>query len=795
MPTPPSSAAPEMRSALARVVYSSPRSSFRVAEFIDTATARRFKAAGEMPLLASASPGDVFRLNGHWEESERFGTTLKVERMGSELPESTGAFLRWLADQLAPVTPEKVRDWVTALGARTPEEARALCVTDPTRVRATIGREAEFRKFCKVIAGAELRDALEAELEACGLPRRVFHILEERFGPLAQSVIRTEPWRLAIDYSESLGPVETWRACGAFARRAADVARNSGDPARVLELGVHNERSEFRAAVVSALRTAALDGHCALPRAALVEATLAWGRTHCPDAAFIAGGAQTVLSELRALFRLERDVFEGRTFALGLWDQAEPLFQLPRIDAQEEQAAEWIARAVSLSASTELNPLAELLPEEVLTRLSDEQKSAVAASLSAGVMVLTGGPGCGKTFTLRAICAAQRKLGRRLLLCAPTGLAAKRMTASIGEPAYTIHKVLGLGAEAEGERLFDDGAPAGGLAHVDLCVVDESSMLSLDLLCRLLRAGGPETRYLFVGDAEQLPSIGPGDVLSDLISSSGVATSRLTRVFRQASGSSIPTVARAIIRGDDPELPLHTLASLCREIEVPAAVFLESSAAQLPALTAALLTEFVAEKLSLDPLRQAQVLVPMRKGTAGQDALNPFLQASLNALPPHATGVEIRLPENGLLRVGDKALITRNLYHLDLFNGDIGICVQANGAADGSNAEAVIDFDGRRVSLRGLDLEHVELCYAMTIHKSQGSEFPVCIVPVLAAFRSMSHTQLLYTAATRAARCLVLVGQRAFLREAVATLRAPQRHTGLGARLRCRLAKETPISR
>jgi exodeoxyribonuclease V alpha subunit len=390
----------------------------------------------------------------------------------------------------------------------------------------------------------------------------------------------------------------------------------------------------------------------------------------------------------------------------------------------------------------------------------DIQKEAVQRAVTSRFMVLTGGPGTGKTTTTCAIINACERLGAKVMLAAPTGRAAKRMSETTGRPAKTIHRLLELKPPDGYKRNKDNPLPC------DVLIIDEASMLDIILTNSLLKAVRPGASVIFVGDADQLPSVGPGNVLKDIISSKSVPTIELKRIFRQARNSDIVTNAHRVNAGEfpfinngkgtdfffieknEPEDVAKTILSLCKE--------------RLPKYYGA------------DPLEDIQVLCPMTRGETGSASLNAELQGLLNG-----SRESIRYGAAAYM-LGDKVMQIRNNYEKNVFNGDIGRIT----AIDAEARSATITFDGNGVEYDQSELDEVALAYAVTVHKSQGSEYPIVVCPITTQHFMMLQKNLLYTAITRAKKALVLVGTKKALAIAVKNKKSEQRNTLLAERLK-----------
>jgi len=390
--------------------------------------------------------------------------------------------------------------------------------------------------------------------------------------------------------------------------------------------------------------------------------------------------------------------------------------------------------------------------------------------------VLTGGPGTGKSTVVREILGLARAHDQQLILCAPTGRAAKRLEQAAGHEARTIHRLLEFQPEtgrfAHGVH---DPLPPG------LVVVDESSMLDVALAQALLGALTDKHRLLLVGDADQLPSVGPGNVLADIITAattagSPIACVRLTEVFRQARGSTIVDNAHRMLRGE----PLRTdePGKNGEFFVIPA-----RSAEHAHELCVRLASERIPEAYGLDGTTEIQVLCPMHKGRAGTEALNEALQGKHTADQPQLELTTSRGQLMRRFRVGDRVMQTKNDYGKNVFNGDVGLVA----AVDREQGSLVVDMEGTKVTYLGNEALALGLAYAVSIHKSQGSEFPAVIVTILPEHHVMLRRNLLYTAITRARRLCVLVGDPRAIDQAIGRTDRARRHTGLARRIRERL--------
>jgi exodeoxyribonuclease V alpha subunit len=531
--------------------------------------------------------------------------------------------------------------------------------------------------------------------------------------------------------------------------------------ARALGLPVDHP-SRLEAALVFVLNQMSDEGHVYVPRQELTTRT-----------------AELLELEIDLLIpALERLNYDGRVVIENL-PQPTPVDHTETIPVIGEAQSKYSLPAVYLAPfyqseiglAERLSALAFTLP----TRLSDvppsfinldsdlsaEQQGAVRTALTHPISVLTGGPGTGKTTTIKALIAALDEAGKNYALASPTGRAAKRLSEATGHPASTLHRLLGY-APGEGFK-FNAENPL----PVDLLVVDEASMLDLLLANTLVKALQPGTHLLFVGDVDQLPSVGAGDVLRDIIASDLAPVTRLSAIFRQASGSQIITNAHRVNQGQLPQFYRENQDFFlfpAEEAEEAARWVQEVVSVRIP------------EKFGLNPIEQIQVLAPMYRGPTGVNALNERLQTVLN--PPGSNKAEKSL-FGMTFRQGDKVMQIRNNYDKEVYNGDIGRVANL----DLVDQTLTIELDGRQIRYEWSEADQLVLAYAISVHKSQGSEFTAVVMPLVTAHYLMLQRNLLYTGITRAKRLCVLVGSQRAIGMAVHNNKVSHRYTALEWRL------------
>lgn len=599
----------------------------------------------------------------------------------------------------------------------------------------------------KGLTGEKLAEAVEAWRAEAG-PRQVRLLLERHRVDAATiarviramgdepdvGLLRSDPYRL------------TARSGVGFPTADAIAIALGEDP---------GSEARRRAALVHALARAEDDGHCHLPHDEAISRTtrlLAGRDAPWSSVDALVPGVRAALDALIADHAVvDRD---GRVATLEL-DEAEAL--LAELVVRFSTDAPALGVDVPADPPTEPEASGDPLP-------SPEQWEAVRQACGHRLSILTGGPGTGKTQTMRALVTVLKEASQPVLLCAPTGKAARRLSEATGAAATTIHRLLGFVPGSGFQHDEDDPIPDGGML-----VVDEASMLPLDLAVALLRAIGPSTHVLLVGDVDQLAPVGPGRVLQDLLESGVVPAVRLTRIFRQAERSLIVRTAHAMNEGRDP-------ITQAGPDDVRDFFFIPRSDAQAAAdEIVSLATTRLPGHYGVEAVGGVQVLAPQRRGACGVDALNARLREILNPGGRQAKG--------SALREGDRVMQTRNDHEAEVMNGELGMLVRV----DGDDALLKMD-DGRTIRLPLVRLDTWELAYACTVHKAQGSSIPVAVVPVLQEHRHMLTRNLLYTAVTRAEKACVMVGDRAAVRQALGRVDGATRYTALPARIREALA-------
>ncbi|MBI3964503.1 MAG: ATP-dependent RecD-like DNA helicase [Chloroflexi bacterium] len=754
----------ELRGAVERITYQNADTGYTVAR-IDVGRGRIVTVVGTLPGI---NPGESVLARGHWAHHPEHGRQFLAHDYRLVLPATVEGIRKYLGSGLVkgvgPVTANRIVEHfgTEALDVIDEDPGRLIEVpgVGPKRVDL-IGKAWVEQRAIK-----EVMVLLQGLGVHTGLAVRIY----KQYGDAAVGVVKNEPYRLVRD---------VW---GVGFKTADKIAQGQGLPADSIE------RAE--AGLLHTLSEAAdSDGHVFLPKTRLVEQAvellgLTPERVATALEQLVQSGdaihdretvrAPTARHGGRAVreARAELDDWGGEPDRAGPPTDAESAIYLVPFYRAESNAAVRLRRLLE----TDVDRLGAFGPlhtfnwpaafgwveERVRLRLSEEQRAAVRLALTSRVAVLTGGPGTGKSSTVRTVVALARAKGARVLLAAPTGRAAKRLEELTGAEARTLHRLLGLRPGARSQA--DEQNPL----EADLLVVDEVSMLDTILFNALLRAVAAGTHLLLVGDADQLPAVGAGNVLRDLLDSDAVPAVRLSQIFRQEEGSAIITNAHRINAGEVPRWGTGIRDFFFFPADEP------ERAADL---VVELIQTRIPRRFGIAPA-EIQALVPMHRGAAGVGTLNQRLQEALNPADPRKPEARIG---GRALRVGDRLLAHRNNYTLEVFNGDLGR-LEAVDHVD-HRLDVRMD-DGRLVSFEFSQADELSLSYAISVHKSQGSEFRAVVVPVLTSHYVMLARNLLYTAVTRAKELVVLVGQPRAVAIAVRNDRVAQRFTLLAERLR-----------
>jgi exodeoxyribonuclease V alpha subunit len=706
----------------------------------------RIKARGQRELVtvvghaAEISVGEWVTVSGVWVNDREHGLQFKASFLRSSPPTSAEGIEKYLGSgMIRGIGPIYASKLVDAFGSQVfevieqaPERLRE--VPGIGRVRA--GRIAQAWADQKVVR--EIMVFLHSHGVGTARAVRIF----KTYGNDAVRVMAENPYRLARDI----------RGIG-FRTADAIAARLGIEPTAMIRL---------RAGINYALLEASSEGHCGLPTQELLKLAGDLLAVERPDET--GASRREPLESALIQTALDLELSEGSVLADSLADApAIFLAHLHRDERRIADALRELAEGAPPWGAIDAAKAIAWVEQRLGLDLAASQRAAVELALASKLLVITGGPGVGKTTLINAILRILAAKKLRIQLCAPTGRAAKRMAEATGLEAKTIHRLLEFDPQAYGFRR-DAELPL----ECDLLVVDETSMVDVPLMASLLEAIPPEAGLLLVGDVDQLPSVGPGQVLADVIASGALPVTRLCEVFRQAASSRIITSAHAINAGQLPDL------------RPPAAADSDFYfvRADTPEQAVAMIRKLVGERIparfGLDPIQQVQVLCPMARGGCGSRALNGELQQLLNPDPPE------QVERFGWrFAPGDKVMQVANDYEKEVFNGDLGTIDQL----DADNSELTVLFEGKPVIYGWGELDHLVPAYACTIHKSQGSEYPAVVIPLLTQHYAMLQRNLVYTGLTRGKRLVVLVGQPKALAMAVKNHRGRRRYTRLQALL------------
>jgi exodeoxyribonuclease V alpha subunit len=725
-----------LEATLERITFANTQTGYTVAR-VDTG--RGGDLVTVVGSLLGAQPGETLRLRGRWGAHPQYGRQFHVEDYTTVLPATVQGIRRYLGSGL-----------VKGIGPRLADRIVEHFGTDALRViEEQPGRLAEVpnlgpKRTRLITAAWEEQKAIKEVmvfLQGMGVSTSLAVRIYRQYGDSSIGVVRAQPYRLAA---------EVW---GIGFRTADTIAAAVGI--------AHDSTERVEAGLQFVLSEATGQGHCFLPEVDLVARAIEILQVpadlvrHClvllvaeqgvirEELPGADGQPPTVAYYLVPFHRAEVSLAAGlRRLAAADADRM-PVFAGVDWDA----ALAWLCRRTGVE-------------------LASGQQEAVRLALTEKVAVLTGGPGCGKSFTVRSIVTLAAAKGARILLAAPTGRAAKRLTELTGVEAVTVHRLLEL--RPGGDAAFDRDRPL----QADLVVVDESSMLDLLLANKLVRAVPPGAHLLLVGDVDQLPSVGAGQVLGDLLAAgTPIPHVRLTQVFRQASRSGVVSNAHRINAGSPPQV---------RGLE-DFFLFSTDEAEEAARLTVDVVVRRIPARFGLDPRRDVQVLTPVHRGPAGAAALNELLQDALT--PAQSDRAEKRFGGR-VFRVGDKVSQIRNDYDKGangVFNGTQGVVTAID--AVGQTLTVVTDED-ETIEYDFGELDELVHAYAITVHRSQGSEYPCVVVPLTTSAWMMLQRNLLYTAVTRAKQLVVLVGSPRALAQAVRATGSGRRHTGLAHRLR-----------
>lgn len=695
--------------------------------------------------LLGAQAGESLRMEGRWGSHPQYGKQFTVENYTTVLPATVQGIRRYLGSGLVKGIGPVFADRITQHFGM---DTLKIIEEEPKRLIEVPGLGPKRTK--KIADAWEEQKAIKEVmlfLQSVEVSTSVAVRIYKKYGDASISVVKNQPYRLAAD---------VW---GIGFLTADKIAQSVGIP--------HDSPERVKAGLQYALSQSADQGHCYLPEEQLIS-----------DAVKLLQVDTGLVIECLAELALPDE------------DSGEPGVVREKVPGSEPGSPPVTAiylvpfHRAELSLSAQLLRLLRTdqdrmpafhdvawdkalgwLKSRTGVELAPEQEAAVRLALTKKVAVLTGGPGCGKSFTVRSIVELARAKKAKVVLAAPTGRAAKRLAELTGADASTVHRLLEL--KPGGDAAYDKDRPL----DADLVVVDEASMLDLLLANKLVKAVPPGAHLLFVGDVDQLPSVGAGEVLRDLLADGGpIPAVRLTRVFRQAQQSGVVTNAHRINAGQ------HPVTDGMKDFFL----FVEDDTEEVGRLTVDVAARRIPAKFGLDPRRDVQVLAPMHRGPAGAGTLNGLLQ---QAITPARPDLEEKRFGGRVFRVGDKVTQIRNNYEKGtngVFNGTVGVVTSLDPVEQrltvltDEDEEVLYEFD---------ELDELAHAYAVTIHRSQGSEYPAVVIPVTTSAWMMLQRNLLYTAVTRAKSLVVLVGSRKAIGQAVRTVSAGRRCTALDFRL------------
>ena len=681
---------------------------------------------------AAPNAGEEIAARGEWIEDDQYGSQFKASEISTSEPDNLKGIERYLGSGL-----------IDGIG---PTYAKKLVKKFGPEVFNIIDDRSKRLEEVEGI-GPKRRQEIKKSWEKQKSVRRIMVFLHQHGISTARAVriyktygdesikkLRNNPYRLSHDL-HGVG----FKTADAIASK---LGINFDDLSRI-EAGLH-----------FALQTATGNGHCALPEIELIE-----------SATELLGVDQIKIEDCLNKIITKREVSKDEINSVSM------IFP-PQLIASEQIISERILNLASRKPDYpkfEIEKALSWCQKKIGYSLAQGQRKAVELALRERVLIITGGPGVGKTTILRSVLMILRAKKVAPILCAPTGRAAKKMSESTGLEASTIHRLLEFKGHS-GKFSHDENNPVEG----DLFIVDEASMIDTQLMSSFLRALPKNAHLILVGDVDQLPSVGPGSVLSDMINSNELPVARLNEIFRQSSESRIITAAHEINEGI---IPIELTKSAKNDPKSDF-FFISSDEPEKTSETIAnIVSRRIPENLGLDPVNDIQVITPMHRGSLGTQALNRKLQDSLN--PANESTFEIER-FGARYRVGDKVIQTRNNYDKETLNGDIGKVIEIST----DPGKIIIQFSGQRtVSYEPGELDEISPAFAITVHKSQGSEFPCVVIPVSTQHFLLLQRNLLYTAITRGSQVVVLVGQKKAAAMAIKNIDTKERHRGLLQRL------------
>ena len=724
----------QINGSVEQVIYSNEDNGYAICDF-GTDDDELVTIVGTLPYI---SEGDTLSVFGRWVHNPKYGRQFKVEQYEKKLPADGGAILRYLSSRsVKGIGPKTAKRIVDEFG----EDTFDVIENHP--------------EWLAQLPGISLKKAesISEDFKAQSGIRSAMIFFKDWFGPAITMKIYKKWGSAAVDVAKD----NPYRLCeeiyGIGFERADKIAE---------ELGVdRNSMSRIMSGVHYVIKYNEMqNGHVCLPREKLSES--------CAGLLGVSEeSANEAISNLLKDGSVKYTVFDGVQYIYSEYSYND-----------EKYIAAKLTFADKLCPAINVDDIERFIDKEEAAcgiKYASLQLRAIKLALENGVMVLTGGPGTGKTTVVRALLDIFSSMGMKIALAAPTGRAAKRLSESTSHDAKTIHRLLEMSYEGEDEAVFN--RDENNCLEESVIIIDEASMIDNSLMASLLKAVKPGARIIIIGDADQLPSVGAGNVLRDIIDSGSFATVCLTEIFRQAQKSLIVTNAHAINEGRYPDITVKNNDFF----------YLDRKTDRDIAMTVVdLWKNRLPKSYGADTVNNIQVITPSRKGEAGTDNLNNLLQSQLN--PPSKGKKEYKFRDK-IFREGDRVMQIRNNYDLEwertdgngfgIFNGDIGFVEEINYA----DQCMIILFDERRTIYDFTILDELEHAYAVTVHKSQGSEYPIVIMPMYSAPPMLLTRNLLYTAVTRAQNMVILVGRSDIIERMVDNNRQSMRYTGLARRM------------
>ena len=725
----------QIQAQVQRITYRNEENSWTVLKAINQDDQSLITVTGQ---LGPVQEGEYFQLIGVWSSHATYGRQFKAERAVPTRPQSRAAILRYLSSGIIKGIGEKTASRIVEhFGLETFKilDDNPGCLLQVPK----LGKKKTAEIIESWRAQKSISDVMMF-LNNHGISLAYAQRIIKLYGERAIELVSANPYQLAVDIA------------GIGFMKADAIAKS---------IGIAKDSPErIRAAIIYQLQQSEERGHCYQTVEQITEQLLVTlGLTREKF-------SQTALDQLQLLCNsgalLTEDIGSETGTLTSYWrpellaaeaDIARKLFELMEkpVQIDENRIEQWLKK---YNAATSYP-------------LSDSQTTAIRHAACSKVFILTGGPGVGKTTTANAIIRLFKAMGKSVLLAAPTGRAAQRLSEVSAEPAKTIHRLLEW-QQGEGSFTKNEFNPLKS----DVVICDEASMLDIRLAANLVSAVSSHAQLVFIGDVDQLPSVGPGNFLRDIINSKKIPCVRLTEIFRQASASNIVRYSHDINQGINPSFPKEGPTD-CQFIDV-------ESSDEIRSVIHRLLTEILPNKYGFDPVRDVQILSPMNRGDLGTVNINIELQEILNPDPREHIRETHQKPKDGEFRDGDKVIQTANNYDLQVFNGDIGFVVSTN--VEGGKTKVILG-DGRVVTYDRDQVADLRLAYAITIHKSQGSEFPVVLLPMSMQHYVMLKRNLIYTGLTRARKLAIFIGSKKAMHFAIKNNDSLARQTNLAHRL------------